>query len=78
MLLTNNDYHVADSTCDPCSNCNGEQSKCEASSGCTYDAGNEVCLPDDGMYIDILYLLWLIWPIESSYKRYYKLNEKKY
>jgi len=33
-------------SCDPCSNCNGEQSKCEASSGCTYDASNEVCTPD--------------------------------
>ena len=36
---------VADSTCDICSNCNGEQSKCEASSGCIYDASSGVCLP---------------------------------
>ena len=34
---------VADSTCEPCSNCNGEQSKCEASSGCIYDAISEAC-----------------------------------
>ena len=51
LIQCYNDYHIADSTCDPCSNCNGEQSKCEASPDCTYDAGNEVCLPDDGMYI---------------------------
>jgi len=36
-----------DSTCDPCSNCNGEQSKCETSSGCTYDASNGICSPDN-------------------------------
>jgi len=36
----------SDSACDPCSNCNGEQSKCKASSGCTYDNSNEICIPD--------------------------------
>merc|ERR1712179_422813 len=37
----------SDSTCDPCSDCNGEESKCDATSGCTFDVSNEVCLPDD-------------------------------
>ena len=36
---------VADLTCNPCSSCNGEKSKCEASSGCIYDASREACLP---------------------------------
>jgi len=40
----------SDSACDPCSNCNGEQSKCEASSGCNYDACNEICIPDTGCF----------------------------
>ena len=37
------DLHVTDSTCEPCSDCNGEHSKCEATSGCTFDANNHIC-----------------------------------
>merc|ERR1719369_282149 len=40
----------SDSTCEPCSDCNGEQSKCEATSGCNFDASNSVCVPDNGCY----------------------------
>jgi len=40
----------SDTTCEPCSDCNSEQSKCEATSGCNFDASNEVCVPDIGCY----------------------------
>ena len=73
---------VPDSTCDICSNCNGEQSKCEASSGCIYDASSEACFlpPKNGLLIiyfiqNKLFPVWIWNTITSIFFRNHNIRK---